>query len=74
MNRKIVVWYNPNKEQYYYKYVKGYSSNYFEGLINQYGHVIVLVIDGYVRLNEIQRPSIKKRLIRKAISFLEKKL
>lgn len=59
--KKIVVWYNPNKDIYYYRIIKSYfyeRYNYSVGSINNYGHIIVLIIPFY-KLQLIQPP--KKR-------------
>lgn len=66
---KIVVWHNQKKDTYYYKIVSGYYRDYRVGESNQYNHIIVLVDDFY---KPSYRVSIKKRLIRRLIRFLEK--
>ncbi len=65
----ITVWYNPNKKTYYYKRISGWMSRHPVGYINQYGHEVILTIDLY---KEYHRVPLKKRLITKAISFLER--
>jgi len=48
--KKIVVWYNPNKDIYYYKIVRGIfyeRYDYVPGSVNNYGHIICLVIPFY---------------------------
>ena len=48
--KKIVVWYNPNKDIYYYRIVRGIfyeRYDYVCGSINNYGHIIVCVIPVY---------------------------
>ena len=68
-HNKLVIWFNPNRNIYYYRLIRGFYNNYVVGNKNQYDHVIVLVIDLEY---EKQRTSIRKRLIRRFISFLEK--
>ena len=70
--KKIIVWYNPNKEVYYYRVVKCNYVEYTVGFKNSYNHEIVLVIDDFfVQHNHY---SLKKRLIKKIIRFLDKKI
>ena len=68
----IVIWYKPLDKTYYYKYVTGFYQDYYEGLENQYGHIAVFVLK--VSLYENFRAPLKHRLIRKLISFLEKRI
>lgn len=66
---KLVIWFNPNKNIYYYRLIRGFYNNYAVGNKNQYDHVIVLVIElEYAK----HRTPFRKRLIRRLISFLEK--
>ena len=44
MRKKIVVWYNPFKNYYYYKIVSFHYRPYEVGVKNSFGHIIVLVI------------------------------
>lgn len=67
---KLVVWHNLNYDSYYYKIIKGYYGVYEVGYINQYNHEIVLVIDKIYF--QVYKPPIKKRVLRKMISFLQK--
>ena len=67
--RLIVIWHNEKKDTYYAKMISGYYSNYEVGICNSYGHKIVLVIP--IEYDD-HKVSIKQRLIKKAISFLEK--
>lgn len=70
MKRYLVVWYNYKLDSYYYKIVRGfYQCKYYPGLINQYNHEVVLVIPFVYKV--YQEP-LKKRLIKRLISFLEK--
>lgn len=66
---KIYIWYNKKKNLYYYKICKGYYIYNSLGDVNQYGHELVLIID--IPYKEEREP-LKKRLIKKLISFLEK--
>lgn len=43
--RYITIWFNRNKNQYYYKKVKGTYMQYTVGYVNQYDHELLLVID-----------------------------
>ena len=69
--RYLIIWYNPNKNIYYYKYVNGFYQDYYVGFVNQYDHVVVLVIK-LIYFKE--RQPLRKRIKRKLISFLEKNL
>lgn len=71
--KSIIVWYNPNKDVYYYKVSSGTYAKYFVGFRNQYNHEIVLIIDS-VFYRKPQKLSMKKRVLRKAISFLQNRL
>lgn len=42
--KKIVVWCNPYKKEFYYRIVSFHYRDYKVGYINSYGHFIVLVI------------------------------
>ena len=78
--KRLVVWYNPQKETYYYKIVRGFfyeNYDYVVGAVNSYGHTIVLIIE----LNEVffksVKPfypivSMKDKIIKKLIFFLKK--
>lgn len=68
-DNKLVIWFNPNKNVYYYKKIRGTYYNYSIGLKNQYGHVVVLVIELEY---ESRRIPFRKVLVRKLISCLEK--
>ena len=68
--KKIVIWYKPKDNSYYYKIVRGCYCNYEVGYINRYGHVIILVIDIFKDI--YYKPSLKKRVLTKIISFLQK--
>ena len=70
--RYLIIWYNPKKNIYYYKYVTGIYQDYFVGFVNQYNHVIVLILK--LNFYKSKKTPLRKRLIRKIISFLEKKL
>lgn len=67
---KIIVWYNPKKNIYYYKKVKGFYADYYVGYVNSYGHEVVLLIDNL--FINTYRQSFKVRLINRLIRFLEK--
>ena len=63
------MWFNPHKEQFYYKLVRGFYKKYEPGFKNQYDHVVCLVIPIEFK---ITREKFKVTLIKKVISFLEK--
>lgn len=42
--KKIVIWCNPYKKEFYYKIVKHRYLDYRVGMVNSYGHFIVLII------------------------------
>lgn len=64
----IVVWYNHNKKQFYYKKYRLFFDKK-EGFVNQYNHEVILVID----LHGIYyKTPVKNRLIKRTIRFLEK--
>lgn len=64
----VVVYYNPNKNSYYYR--KYYHSSFDRrcevGYKNSYGHEVILVID----LTSNEKISLKKRVIDRLIRFL----
>lgn len=65
----IVIWYKPNKNEYYFKKVKGYYEKYKVGQLNSYGHQVILVIS----LRDVfYTMPLKTKLITKAISFLDR--
>lgn len=69
INNKIVVWHNQKNDSYYYKIVRGIIQRYYVGFKNQYGHKIVLIIECDFM---IKKEKLKKKLIKRIISFLEK--
>lgn len=66
--RLIVVWLNKNKNEYYFKKIKGYYCKYDVGYVNSYNHEVILVID---ISDVIYKKPVKKRLIRRIIRLLE---
>lgn len=50
MRKKIVVWYIPAKNLYYYKLVSFRYRPYEVGVTNSYGHIVVLVIPNIKKL------------------------
>lgn len=70
--KKIIVWHNLNKNTYYYKIVKCSYINYYVGYKNQYDHEIILIIDIYNEFTQFYKMPLKKRVIKKLISFLHK--
>lgn len=71
---KLVVWYVPKKNYYYYKIINGGYRNYHVGLKNSYDHEIIIVVDDiYLEQYKVSKfTQLKRRLKRKLISFLEK--
>lgn len=65
----VVVWFNPNKKEYYYKIVKGYYKRYFVGYKNQYNHEVILVIP--LKYEVIYKIPLRKKVLTKLISFLQ---
>lgn len=70
MKRLLVIWFNKNKNSYYYKFVSGFYCKYEVGYVNQYDHEVIMIIDVYNDL--LKKVSLKKRVITKLISFLQK--
>lgn len=71
--KRLIVWYNPNKKIYYYKIIKTHYIDYFIGYKNSYNHEVVLIIDD-LYFQQKRTNSLKKRLIKKIIRFLNRKL
>lgn len=71
LNRKLIIWYNPKKDVFYYKIVEGFYQRYYVGYKNSYNHEVILIIPVEFK---VKRPTLRKRLLMKVISFLEKKL
>lgn len=67
--RLLIVWFNPNKLSYYYSYVSGFYQDYYVGFKNQYNHSIIMIFE---LVHNSTRQPLKKRLIRRLISYLEK--
>lgn len=74
--KKIIIWYNPNKDTFYYKIVRGIyyeSYNYEIGSVNSYGHIIKFIIP----LNDVidfKQRTIKQQFYFRLYSFLKKKI
>lgn len=66
--RLLIIWFNPKKLSYYYKYVTGFYQDYFVGYKNQYGHSIIMIFE---LIQTYHKTPLKKRLLRRFISFLE---
>lgn len=62
----VIVWYNPNKDSYYYRKYLYVRELYNIGYKNNYGHEIVLIID----LTSNEKISLKRRVINRLIRFL----
>lgn len=65
---EVVVWYNPNKDSYYYRKYSYIHYCHEIGFKNGYGHEIVLIID----LTGHEKISRKKVIINSLIRFLKK--
>lgn len=62
--RTLVIWYNRNKDCYYYRFLSILPKVYRVGYVNQYNHEIVLLISS----KEVQPVVIKKYIsIRKGL-------
>lgn len=71
--KKYVVWYNPNKNTYYYKLIRSLyyeRYDYIVGSQNSYGHIIVCVIPYPYE----EHYTLKKRVYRSMYTFLRKKI
>lgn len=68
--KSIIVWYNPKKNVYFYKIIYNFWDRYYEGYVNQYGHICILIIDIYKDL--IYKEPLRKMVLKKFISFLQK--
>ena len=68
---KLVVWYNPHKQCYYHRIVRGYYTNYNIGFKNQYNHTIVYIVlleKHYV----VSKKRLKEVIIDNVILYLRK--
>ena len=68
-HNKLVIWYNPNKDVYYYKKYVTLYQELKVGFKNGYGHEVCLVIPVDFK---IHKEKLRKRLIKRLIAFLEK--
>ena len=68
---KCVVWYNPHKNCYYHKIVRGYYTNYNIGFANQYNHTIVYVIN-LEKQFKVNKKRLKETIIDNIILYLKK--
>lgn len=68
--KSLIIWFNPKKKIYYYRVIYNFVSNYYEGYVNQYGHIVILVIHIYKDL--IYKEPLRNKVIKKMISFLHK--
>lgn len=80
----ISVWYNPKKDKFYAKYIRGayFFSHYEVGYVNQFNHKLIALF--YITKNKlvpcnslaeyysIKRLTFKKRLINHLIDLLNK--
>lgn len=68
--KRLIVWYNPHKKEYYYKVVRTHYIDYYVGVKNSYDHEVVLVIHDLIF--DIKKKSHKERFRKKLIRFLDK--
>ena len=68
--KAIVIWYNPNKDTYYWKLVYNLFDKYYVGYTNQYNHKVIIVIDLFKDV--IKRVPLRKKVLRKLIFFLHR--
>lgn len=59
--KKIVIWYNPYKDCFYYKIVSFHYYLYRPGLVNSYGHLCIFVIDNISKLEFYNRYDRERR-------------
>lgn len=71
IKNSVIVWYNPNKNVYYHKFIRGFGSSYSIGYTNSYGHYIVYK---FILNNNIRpvKHNIKQRIINALLRELEK--
>lgn len=73
--KKLVVWYKPNQNTYYYRITKGLYHERYDykvGSYNSYGHKIVLVIPIYkIELVKPPETSFLTTFINKCSSYLK---
>lgn len=67
--KSLIVWFNPNKNEYYYKVIYNLFGKYEVGYINQYNHIVILVIDIYKEL--IYKMPLRKKVLSRCICFLQ---
>lgn len=70
---KLVIWHNLNNDTYYHKINSCSYRKWKVGDINSYNHQVFYVVDN-VFTSKIRTVSLKKRLIKRLIRFLENKL
>lgn len=68
--KTLVIWFNPNKNKYYYRCISNIVPNYEVGDRNSYGHVVIMVIDIYKEL--IYKQPLSKKVLSRLIGFLHK--
>lgn len=70
---KLFIWYNLNNDTYYHKINYGSYRKWKVGDINSYNHQLIYIVNDVYSSN-VRPPSLKKRLIKRLIRFLENKL
>ena len=74
MYKWLCVWLNLNTNEYYFRFIRNYNDEYYVNYINQFNHKLVIYneIPFYIEKVSFFNGRLKKRTIRKLISFLEK--
>lgn len=73
MHKWLCVWLNLNTNEFYYRFIRNYNDDYKVGFINQYNHKLVIYNEVPFYIEKVSlRGKLKKRTIKKLISFLEK--
>ena len=71
-HRYLVVWFNPHKQEYYYRLCKTNYSDYHVGFVNQYDHIVVLFDEITFCYSKRLSVPVKTRIKKSMISFIEK--
>lgn len=73
MLKWLCVWLNLNTNEFYYRFIRNYNDDYKVGFINQYNHKLVIYNEVPFYIEKVSlRSKLKKRTIKRLISFLEK--
>ncbi len=66
----IVIWYNPNSKEYYYRLLSG-TSDHSVGYKNSYDHEIIMIIKVYKDLIKPKGVPFFLKILKKLIRFLQ---